>query len=632
MRDVPPPFAAGELPPKKVAWLHPFQLLRSSYHVWLSTIAKEYIDRRETLAALDALQAPRDLLGALKPWSSFDASLSDELLQRGVWIDFVADIGDSWNATYATALLLARRSLKVQGEPDELPSAHVVVLGGDLVYPTPSRDQYRRKMRSALVGARPGAEEINAPALLAIPGNHDWYDGLTNFVREFCQGGRIGGWSLFQRRSYFAVKLVQGWWLWGIDIALDTRIDPPQQAYFLSILKKENPLAQVDLQTQSIPQQRFAAGDNIILCTAKPAWFNSHDRPADAYKNLSYFVREIVEKHGGCVRVILAGDLHHYSRYENRFGDQVITAGGGGAYLTGTHRLPYQVPDLCASPYESGLAGIATSEDAKPENAYKATNFPYPSRSDSRRLALGGLLLPLRPANWPFAAFVGFIYWLFVWTLVQSREDLLVRSRKAIVWIPFDLALTPAATVAFFLAAVILASAVVLAAAGHTSRFRPLNIAWGLLHGFAHMATALVVAWHVHHSSVADLFERLLPYTRGAPATVFTAGLILVGGFVGAALVGIYLVVSDFLFGWHTNEVFASQSIMKYRNFLRMHLSTDGTLTLYPIGLRRIPRKWRFAVSRQEHEPYYEPADRVLTPHLIEGPIEIRRRTQSRQP
>ena len=68
--------------------------------------------------------------------------------------------------------------------------------------------------------------------LLAIPGNHDWYDGLTNFVREFCQGGTIGGWYLAQRRSYFAVRLTDGWWLWGIDIPFVSRIDPSQLDYF----------------------------------------------------------------------------------------------------------------------------------------------------------------------------------------------------------------------------------------------------------------------------------------------------------------------------------------------------------------------------------------------------------------
>src|ERR671910_382611 len=47
---VVPPIEAKELPPKKVAWLQPGQLVRTAYHVWLSTIASEYLDRRETLA------------------------------------------------------------------------------------------------------------------------------------------------------------------------------------------------------------------------------------------------------------------------------------------------------------------------------------------------------------------------------------------------------------------------------------------------------------------------------------------------------------------------------------------------------------------------------------------------------
>jgi hypothetical protein len=82
--------------------------------------------------------------------------------------------------------------------------------------------------------------------------------------------------------------------------------------------------------------------------------------------------------------------------------------------------------------------------------------------------------------------------------------------------------------------------------------------------------------------------------------------------------------------GWHTNEVFVSQSIMDYRNFLRIHVLPDGSLKIYPIGLRRTPRKWRYARERDDHQPYYEPTDRVLLPHLIEGPLTITRRDRPR--
>ena len=57
-----------------------------------------------------------------------------------------------------------------------------------------------------------------------------------------------------QRRSYFAVKLPQRWWLLGIDIQFDTYIDKPQMDYFRHVA--------------SLIQD----GDGIILCNAKPSW------------------------------------------------------------------------------------------------------------------------------------------------------------------------------------------------------------------------------------------------------------------------------------------------------------------------------------------------------------------------
>ena len=47
-----------------------------------------------------------------------------------MWVDFVADIGDSWQATHAVATLLATRKLTVRGHSGWLPSADIVVLGG----------------------------------------------------------------------------------------------------------------------------------------------------------------------------------------------------------------------------------------------------------------------------------------------------------------------------------------------------------------------------------------------------------------------------------------------------------------------------------------------------------------------
>jgi hypothetical protein len=37
--------------------------------------------------------------------------------------------------------------------------------------------------------------------------------------------GWIGGWLLPQEASYFAIALPHGWWLFGLDLALDHDID-----------------------------------------------------------------------------------------------------------------------------------------------------------------------------------------------------------------------------------------------------------------------------------------------------------------------------------------------------------------------------------------------------------------------
>ena len=266
--------------------------------------------------------------------------------------------------------------------------------------------------------------------MFAIPGNHDWYDGLTNFFREFCQGGFIGDWRLFQRRSYFAVKLTKGWWLWGIDIALDTRVDSPQQDYFLSILKDsaKDPDRGVGPPAEKPwPQnERFGAEDRVILCTAKPAWLEISRYSDEAYRNLAYFVKTVINDNNGRVPVILTGDLHHYSRYAGESGCQMIVSGGGGSYLMGTHFLPDRIPKLAPLPSVDLLdQQPSTTSNARkqrdPTSEFIASGFPYPSRVDSRRLALGALLLAGRPANWLFCLVIGAVYWFLARGLRPSN-------------------------------------------------------------------------------------------------------------------------------------------------------------------------------------------------------------------
>ena len=62
-----------------------------------------------------------------------------------------------------------------------------------------------------------------------------WYDGFVNFTSVLCRNRSIGGWRTRQRRSYFALKLPDGWWLWGIDVQFGASIDEVQLRYFAEV-------------------------------------------------------------------------------------------------------------------------------------------------------------------------------------------------------------------------------------------------------------------------------------------------------------------------------------------------------------------------------------------------------------
>jgi hypothetical protein len=621
-------FSPGRLPPPPVAWLHPWQLARTGYHALISTVATEFLDRREMLAALDRVPPGIDGPTALKPVDIGPRGQDRAYIRRDalpdsedIWIDYSADLGDSWEATYSTALLMASPELEVKGHRDEklphgLPRAHVVVLGGDQVYPTPTRTRYRTRFRSAFMAALPEQPKGPGvlPCLLAIPGNHDWYDGLTNFVRVFCQGGLLGGWSLIQTRSYFAAKIANGWWIWGTDIALDTRIDAPQLAYFIDVLNSKH----------------FEKGDQIILCTAKPVWLDDPRHTVEAYKNLSYFITSIVKKHGGCVPVVLAGDIHHYSRFENAAGNQLIVSGGGGAYIVGTHDLPEQVAGL---PPVDNTGTIQQSQ-----NSFRAAAFPYPSRAESRHLARGALWLVRRPANWPFALFSAVVYWLMAWpvrnevarlftTSAPARQEAFAELiRRAMTFRTLGMEL-----------AILTACGLFAITANHRPRLAA--ALWGLAHGLAQIVLALALAaFFSEHAGIAHALSSWIHRVSWIPGWTLALARVLAFAFasavLGPTLLGLYLVLSYFLWHWHRNDVFSVQSIIDYRNFLRMKIDRNGVLSIYPIGLRRVPRQWRArsplpasATKRAggQKDPSFQPGDERLTPHLIEAPLRVQR-------
>ena len=101
-----------------------------------------------------------------------------------IWVDYIADVGDGFEATYTMAYLLAQQSLEVgEGQPP-LPPGSILIMGGDQCYPQATREDYRKRLQVPYGWAL----DVPQPTrkLFAIPGNHDWYDGLNAFDSLFC--------------------------------------------------------------------------------------------------------------------------------------------------------------------------------------------------------------------------------------------------------------------------------------------------------------------------------------------------------------------------------------------------------------------------------------------------------------
>jgi len=545
-----------------VCWLSPKGLAGTGMRVLLSSIFGVYSDKREIQAALQEIQP-------------FDYSN-----QRELWIDYVSDLGDGFNPTYHLARLLAAEKLELGGQTT--PAGQILVMGGDQVYPVASRKFYQDRMVGPYRAALPWGD--GSRHLYALPGNHDWYDGLTSFLRVFCQKDWVGGWKTHQSRSYFALQLPHRWWLWGIDIQFDTYIDQPQLDYFDQVV---GPLVQ--------------PGDSIILCSAKPTWVKSNlNRPED-YVNLDYFDRKIIRKRGAEARLFLTGDTHHYARYVQEDGDrQLLTAGGGGAYLSATHDLPERLELPPAASRDPGKT--------RPPTHYRLVKT-FPSAETSRRLKRRVLALPF--TNTGFWALMGIVHVLFGWmaagALAGGGQGISQRlSNQSVGDLVDVLAHSPIAVAA--------AVVVVLGLVSFTQEPSPLR-RWviGGIHGLIQLVMIVLTI---------RLATGLMSGVDGIGYWVgYFAILAVPGGLVGSLVMALYLVVADH-WSCNSNELFAAQRIQDYKNFLRLHLAEDGTLTIYPVGIEKISRQWRLVPQGEPSDPWLAPVN-PQEPFLIEPPFQL---------
>jgi len=163
-------------PAPAVRWLSPTELGRTGVKVLLGSLFGQYVDKREIQ------QGP-----SFDQGEYFDHTRGTAV-DEPYWLDYVSDIGDGFDATYSVASLLAGDLDKLDGsDRDVLPRGSILVMGGDEVYPTGDVRNYERRTTDVYAAALPDGGDPR-PVAYAVPGNHDWYDGLTSFLRVWCSG------------------------------------------------------------------------------------------------------------------------------------------------------------------------------------------------------------------------------------------------------------------------------------------------------------------------------------------------------------------------------------------------------------------------------------------------------------
>ncbi|GIH99718.1 metallophosphoesterase family protein [Planobispora takensis] len=224
------------------------------------------------------------------------------------------------------------------------------VIASDVIYPTGSGNEYEDKF------FRP-YQNYRAP-IYAVPGNHDWYDGLGGFMRVFCDAH-----ALQARREGFKLSPsgLRGL-LWRrpekideerLARARERRALPEQQAtqpgpYWAM----ETPTLLIvgvdtgirgELDREQAHWLREVSRDPRpkMLITGKPIYTRNEYKPSklEGGGTIDDIVRD--PRHGYVA--VIGGDVHNYQRFPVEVGErtiQYIVAGGSGAFTHATHTTP----------------------------------------------------------------------------------------------------------------------------------------------------------------------------------------------------------------------------------------------------------------------------------------------------
>ena len=338
----------------RLSWLRPGPLLASRNHVLIRWFGDPTdAQRREWLHRLDEYAR-----AAGQPPPPRDRLIRRFADRDRISVAVLGDPGEGDASQYVVVPVLER----VASDTD------FAIACSDVVYPAGGVRAYADRFY------RPYADYPGP--IYALPGNHDWYDGLAGFMTAFCDAPPDAGapspaydgplwkralrWLLWRRAPRASVEDVADmrWYrdaesqqgcqpgpycaidagpvrLVLIDTGLSGQIDRHQAAWLREVSKGDRPK---------------------ILLTGKPIYTYAHlqQSPIEGGGDVNEIVTDPAHSYIACI----GGDDHNYQRYPVRLRDgrtiQYVVAGGSGAYLSATHQIP-NVDRLAPAVHEEGF-------------------------------------------------------------------------------------------------------------------------------------------------------------------------------------------------------------------------------------------------------------------------------------
>lgn len=463
-----------------VAWLFGRELVGSIKGILLYIAYGKKLDPRDWMdaqvfppgsrtAALEFWRDPSSELAASKDPAGNAEGFWEE---RGeFWFDYIADTGDGTAATYSVAYLCGadlyaagtdEGSLRAAPEvftagtrPQDaavLRRGEFLLIGGDTSYHVSDYITLANRFQSPFSWAYEDlCRDLKEPAhtlrnrpLFGIPGNHDYYDQLDGFRRQFRRAVDaepvyglpsapdprrltpqlcIPGYFRCQSASYIALQLPFGWSLWGLDTEVG-QIDRRQQAFF-----KAHGAGSGDGAT-TLPRKLILATCAPTTVFGKLASVND-EKAYDAILQLGLPTpfRPLRRADGtlmdtgdaqlgpGECRLDLSGDVHHYARY---WGPR---RGGGHSRPGARHAAPD------ARSYASIVAGLGGAFH-HPTRTYLdevQEQTLYPDESTSTAAVIGRLLSVRHIARggfiWLAGAVIAFVV-TFAANIPQSSRQI----------------------------------------------------------------------------------------------------------------------------------------------------------------------------------------------------------------